>query len=68
MISHRSGENEDSFISDLAVAAGGGMIKSGAPCRTERTVKYNRLLEISKILGDRAKLAERDTSQNSGLQ
>ena len=68
MISHRSGENEDSFISDLAVAAGGGMIKSGAPCRTERTVKYNRLLEISKILGDRAKLAVRDTSQNSGLQ
>jgi len=68
MISHRSGENEDSFISDLAVAAGGGMIKSGAPCRTERTVKYNRLLEISKILGDRAKLAERDTSRNSGLQ
>lgn len=68
MISHRSGENEDSFIADLAVAAGGGMIKSGAPCRTERTVKYNRLLEISKILGDKAKLAERDTSQNSGLQ
>jgi enolase len=68
MISHRSGENEDSFISDLAVAAGGGMIKSGAPCRTERTVKYNRLLEISKVLGERAKLATRDTSQNSGLQ
>lgn len=68
MISHRSGENEDSFIADLAVAAGGGMIKSGAPCRTERTVKYNRLLEISMMLGDKAKLATRDTSQNSGLQ
>jgi enolase len=68
MISHRSGENEDVFISDLAVAAGGGMIKSGAPCRSERTSKYNRLLEISLLLGEKGKLAERNTTQNTGLQ
>ncbi|PIU24291.1 phosphopyruvate hydratase [Candidatus Berkelbacteria bacterium CG08_land_8_20_14_0_20_39_8] len=68
MISHRSGENEDTFIADLAVAAGGGMIKSGAPCRSERTSKYNRLKEIEMILGDQAKLATRDVSQNTGLQ
>ncbi|MFA5158417.1 MAG: phosphopyruvate hydratase [Patescibacteria group bacterium] len=67
MISHRSGENEDTFIADLSVAAGGGMIKSGAPCRSERTSKYNRILEISLSLGERGKLASRDTSQNSGM-
>lgn len=68
MISHRSGENEDTFIADLAVAAGGGSIKTGAPCRSERTSKYNRLLEIEAILGEKAKLATRDTSENTGLQ
>jgi len=68
MISHRSGENEDTFIADLAVAAGGGMIKSGAPCRTERTSKYNRIKEIEMMLGANAKLATRDVSQNTGLQ
>lgn len=68
MISHRSGENEDHFIADLAVAAGGGMIKSGAPCRAERTAKYNRILQIEKILAEKGKLAERNTSQNTGLQ
>ncbi len=68
MISHRSGENEDTFIADLAVAAGGGMIKSGAPCRSERTSKYNRIKEIEAMLGDKAKLATRDVSQNTGLQ
>lgn len=68
MVSHRSGENEDTFIADLAVAAGGGMIKAGAPCRSERTSKYNRLMEIEAILGEKAKLATRDTSQNTGLQ
>lgn len=68
MISHRSGENEDTFIADLAVAAGGGMIKSGAPCRSERTSKYNRIKEIEMILGNNAKLATRDVSQNTGLQ
>lgn len=46
VVSHRSGETEDSFIADLAVAAGVDYVKFGAPCRGERTVKYNRLLEI----------------------
>lgn len=48
MISHRSGETEDSFIADLVVATGTGQIKSGAPARGERTAKYNRLIEIEK--------------------
>jgi enolase len=48
IVSHRSGETEDSFISDLAVSAGVEFMKSGAPCRGERTAKYNRLLEIEK--------------------
>ncbi|MCY4419163.1 MAG: phosphopyruvate hydratase [Cytophagales bacterium] len=46
IVSHRSGETEDSFIADLAVAAGGGQIKTGAPCRSDRTAKYNQLLRI----------------------
>ena len=46
MISHRSGETEDAFISDLAVATNAGQIKTGAPCRGERTAKYNQLLRI----------------------
>jgi enolase len=50
VISHRSGESEDTFISDLAVAVSAKMIKSGAPCRTERTAKYNRLLAIEDVL------------------
>jgi enolase len=48
MVSHRSGEISDSFIADLAVGLGCGMIKSGAPCRGERTAKYNRLLRIAE--------------------
>jgi len=48
MISHRSGETEDSFIGDLAVATGTGQIKSGAPARGERVAKYNRMLEIAR--------------------
>ena len=51
IISHRSGETKDTFIADLSVAVGAGYIKSGAPCRTDRTAKYNRLLKIeSEIL------------------
>lgn len=46
MVSHRSGETEDSFIADLAVGISAGQIKSGAPCRSERLSKYNRLLKI----------------------
>jgi len=51
IISHRSGETEDSFISDLAVATGAGLIKTGAPCRTDRVAKYNQLLRIEEELG-----------------
>ena len=50
VVSHRSGETEDTFISDLSVALGCGQIKSGAPCRSERTAKYNRLLRIEEEL------------------
>jgi enolase len=54
VISHRSGETEDSFIADFAVAMGGGQIKTGSLCRSERIAKYNRLLEIEVELGDAA--------------
>ena len=54
VISHRSGETEDSFIADLAVATGSGQIKTGAPCRSERTAKYNQLLRISETMGELA--------------
>ena len=57
MISHRSGETEDSTIADLAVATGAGMIKTGAPARSERVAKYNRLLEIERELGAAARYA-----------
>ncbi|MFL2640718.1 MAG: phosphopyruvate hydratase [Dehalococcoidia bacterium] len=57
MISHRSGETEDTTIADLAVAVNSGQIKAGAPARGERTAKYNRLLVIEEILGARAKYA-----------
>ncbi len=54
VISHRSGETEDAFIADLAVAMGGGQIKTGSACRSERIAKYNRLLEIEQELGNAA--------------
>jgi enolase len=50
MVSHRSGEAEDTTIADIAVALGCGQIKTGAPCRGERTCKYNRLLRIEESL------------------
>lgn len=59
VISHRSGETDDSTIADLAVATGVGQIKTGAPCRGERVAKYNRLLEIEQELGSSAKYAGR---------
>ena len=52
VISHRSGETEDSFIADLAVASGAGQIKTGAPCRSDRNAKYNQLLRIAEQLGE----------------
>jgi len=55
IVSHRSGETEDTYISDVAVAFNAGQIKTGAPCRGERTAKYNRLLRICEELGSRAK-------------
>jgi enolase 1/2/3 len=51
VISHRSGETEDTFIADFAVAMGGGQIKTGSLSRSERVAKYNRLLEIEAELG-----------------
>jgi enolase len=51
VISHRSGETEDTFIADFAVAMGGGQIKTGSLCRSERIAKYDRLLEIEDGLG-----------------
>jgi enolase len=58
IISHRSGETEDAFIADFAVATNAGAIKTGAPCRSERTAKYNRLLVIEEELGKIAKYAK----------
>jgi len=60
VISHRSGETEDTTIADLAVATGAGQIKTGAPARGERTAKYNRVLRIEEELGERARYAGRD--------
>jgi enolase len=60
VISHRSGETEDTFIADLAVATGIGQIKAGAPARSERVAKYNQLLRIEEQLGDRAQYAGRN--------
>ena len=54
VLSHRSGETEDSVIADLAVATNCGQIKTGAPCRSDRTAKYNQLLRIAEQLGDDA--------------
>jgi enolase len=54
VISHRSGETEDTTIADIAVATGAGQIKTGAPSRSDRVAKYNQLLRISEELGERA--------------
>ena len=54
MVSHRSGETEDTTIADLAVALNSCQIKTGAPSRTERVAKYNQLLRIEEQLGDSA--------------
>ena len=59
MMSHRSGETEDTTIADLVVALGCGQIKTGAPCRSERVAKYNQLLRIEEQLGDAAEYAGR---------
>uniref|UniRef100_A0A8C9AIJ1 phosphopyruvate hydratase n=1 Tax=Prolemur simus TaxID=1328070 RepID=A0A8C9AIJ1_PROSS len=59
MVSHRSGETEDTFIADLVVGLCTGQIKTGAPCRSERLAKYNQLLRIEEELGSKAKFAGR---------
>ncbi len=66
MISHRSGETEDTTIADLVVALGTGQIKSGAPSRSERVAKYNRLLRIDEELGDSAHYAGRAALARTG--
>lgn len=58
VVSHRSGETEDTFIADLAVAVNAGQIKTGAPCRSDRVAKYNQLLRIEEELGDVAAYME----------
>ncbi len=63
VISHRSGETEDTTIADLAVGTNAGQIKAGAPARGERTAKYNRLLRIEEELGDNARYAGRSVYQ-----
>ena len=65
MVSHRSGETEDSFIADLVVGLGTCQIKTGAPCRSERLAKYNQLLRIEEDLGKNAKFA--GTNFRSGV-
>jgi len=57
MVSHRSGETEDTFIADLVVGLCTGQIKTGAPCRSERLAKYNQILRIEEELGAGAKYA-----------
>lgn len=57
MVSHRSGETEDTFIADLVVGLSTGQIKTGAPCRSERLAKYNQILRIEEELGASAKYA-----------
>jgi enolase len=64
VISHRSGETEDTTIADIAVAVNAGQIKSGAPCRTERIIKYNRLLRIEEYLGSCAVFMGKDVFYN----
>ena len=55
VVSHRSGETEETFIADLAVATGAGQIKTGSPARTDRVCKYNQLLRIEEELGPAAR-------------
>ena len=64
IISHRSGETEDTTIADLAVAVNASLIKTGAPCRSERVAKYNRLLSIEEELGADARYAGKEAFSN----
>ena len=64
-ISHRSGETEDTFIADLAVATGAGKIKTGSACRSERIAKFNRLIAIEDELGSAARFAGKKAFKNA---
>lgn len=68
VISHRSGETEDAFIADLAVATNADFIKTGAPCRMDRVAKYNQLLRIEEQLGDAASYAGAGVAERLGLE
>ena len=68
VISHRSGETEDDFLADLAVATGTGQIKTGAPCRSERNAKYNELLRIEERLGEEAKYRNPFPQKGTGVR
>lgn len=64
VVSHRSGETEDTTIADLVVGTNAGQIKTGAPCRTDRVAKYNQLLRIEQMLGDSAQYLGKDVFYN----
>ncbi len=64
VVSHRSGETEDTTIADLAVATSSGQIKTGSLSRSDRVAKYNRLIVIEEILGDRATYPGKDAFYN----
>jgi len=66
VVSHRSGDSEDAFIADFAVGTGAGQLKSGAPCRSERTAKYNQLLRIEEELGKKAEYAGKRFAEKFG--
>ena len=68
IVSHRSGETEDPFIADLAVAFNTGQIKTGAPCRSERNAKYNELLRIEERLGEEAKYRNPFPQKGTGVR
>jgi enolase len=67
VISHRSGETEDTTIADLAVASSATQIKTGSLCRSDRVAKYNQLLRIEEALGDKARYAGRGAFKNLNL-
>ncbi len=60
VVSHRSGETEDSFIADLVVGTSAGQIKTGAPARSDRNAKYNQLIRIEEELGDKSEYPGKD--------
>ncbi len=64
VVSHRSGETEDTFIADIAVAVNAGQIKTGAPARSERVAKYNQLLRIEEMLYETAQYKGNDVFYN----